>query len=76
MPHFIFIQQISVLNILNVLYNLHFFSSKCRSFHNATLFSFCISHILNTVCAKNLKKKIRRQKVKTAEALNLTANSI
>ena len=26
MPHFIFIQQISVLNISNVLYNLHFFS--------------------------------------------------
>jgi hypothetical protein len=26
MPHFIFIQQISVLNILNMLYNLHFFS--------------------------------------------------
>ena len=26
MPHFIFIQQISVLYILNMLYNLHFFS--------------------------------------------------
>ena len=48
MPHFIFIQQISVLNILNMLYNLHFFSSKCCFFHNATLFGFCIIHILNT----------------------------
>ena len=49
MPHFIFIQQISVLNILNMLYNLHFFfSSKCRLFHNARLFGFCITHILNT----------------------------
>ena len=57
MPHFIFIQQISVLNILNMLYNLHFFSSKCRLFHNATLFGFCITHILNTRCAKNSKKK-------------------
>ena len=66
MPHFIFIQQISVLNILNMLYNLlFFFSSKCRLFHNATLFGFCITHILNTVCAKIWKQKIRRQKVKT-----------
>ena len=62
MPHFIFIQQIFVLNILNMLYNLHFFSSKCRLFHIATLFGFCITHILNTWCAK-IKKKIRRQKV-------------
>ena len=57
MPHFIFIQQISVLNILNMLYNLHFFSSKCRLFHNATLFVFCITHILNTGSAKIWKKK-------------------
>jgi hypothetical protein len=62
MPHFISIQQISVLNILNMLYNLHFFSSKCRLFHNATLFGFCITHFLNTGCAK-IWKKIRRQKV-------------
>ena len=64
MPHFIFIQQISVLNILNMLYNLHFFSSKCRLFHNSTLFGFCITHILNTGCAK-IWKKNRRQKVNT-----------
>ena len=32
MPHFIFIQQISVLNILNMLNNLHFSSSKCLYF--------------------------------------------
>ena len=57
MPHFIFIQQISVLNILNMLYNLHFFYSKCRLFHNAALFGFCITHILNTGCAKIWKKK-------------------
>ena len=62
MPLFIFIQQMSVLNILNMLYNLHFFSSKCRLFHNATLFDFCITHILNTECDK-IWKKIRRQKV-------------
>ena len=57
MPHFIFIQQISILNILNMLYNLHFFSSKCRIFHNATLFGFCITHILNTGVLKFKKKK-------------------
>ena len=62
MPHFIFIQQISLLNILNMLYDLHFFSSKCRLFQNSTLFGFCITHILNTGYAK-IKKKIRRQKV-------------
>ena len=70
MPHFIFIQQISVLNILNMLYNLQFFSSRCRLFHNATLFGFCITHILNTGCAK-IKKKIRRQKVKGARGMKL-----
>ena len=63
MPHFIIIQQISVLNILNMLYNLQFFSSKCRLFHNAALFGFCITHILNTGVLKFEKKKIRRQKV-------------
>ena len=47
-----------------MLYNLHFFSSKCRLFHNAILFGFCITHILNTGCAKIYKKKIRRQNVK------------
>jgi hypothetical protein len=52
-----FIQQISVLNILNMLHNLSFFfSSKRRLFHNATLFGFCAIHILNTECAKILKK--------------------
>ena len=55
----------SVLNILNILYNLHFFSSKCRLFHNATLFGFWITHILSTGCAK-IWKKIRRQKVNIA----------
>ena len=49
-----------------MLYNLHFFPSKCRLFHSATLFGFCITHILNAGCAKIWKKKIRRQKFKTA----------
>ena len=46
-----------------MLYKLHFFSSKSRLFHIATLFGFCITHILNTRCAK-IWKKFRRQKVK------------
>ena len=45
-----------VLNILNMLYTLHFFSSKCSLFHNANLFGFCIIHILYTECAE-IKKK-------------------
>ena len=65
MPHFIFIQQISVLNILTCCIISIFFSSKCRLFHNATLFGFCITHILNTGVLK-FEKKIRRQKVKGA----------
>ena len=33
-----------------------FFSSRCCLFHNATSFGSCNIHILNTVCAKNLKE--------------------
>ena len=49
-----------------MLCNLHFFPSKCRLFHNATLFGFRVTHILNTECAK-IWKKIRRQKVKRGD---------
>ena len=49
--------QIYVLNILNMLYTLRFFSSKCSFFHNANLFGSCIIHILYTECAK-IKKII------------------
>jgi hypothetical protein len=46
-----------------MLHNLRFFfSSKCRVFHNATLFGSCIIHILNTGVLK-LEKKFRRQMV-------------
>jgi len=43
---YIFIQQIYVLNILNMVYTLRFFSSKCSLFHNSNLFCSCIIHIL------------------------------
>ena len=33
-----------------------FFSSRCSLFHNATFFDSCNIHILNTECAKILKK--------------------
>jgi hypothetical protein len=50
---FLFIQQTYVLNILNMLHTLRFFSSsKCRLFHNATPFGSCVIHILYTGCAK------------------------
>ena len=51
-PVYIFIQQIYVLNSLNMLHTLRFFSSKCRLFHNSTFFGSCIIHILHTGCAK------------------------
>ena len=51
-----------------MLYNLQIFSSKCRLFHNSTLFGFCITHILNTGVLKFERKKIRRQKVMTGSA--------
>jgi len=35
-----------------MLRNLSFFSSKCRLFHNATVFGSCIIRILPTGCAK------------------------
>ena len=41
-----------VLNILNMLCNLRFFSSKCSLFHNANLFGSCIIHILYRGCAE------------------------
>ena len=59
---YIFIQQIQVLNILNMLYSLRFFSSKCSLFHNANLFGSCIIHILYTGCAK-IKKIFLAPKV-------------
>jgi len=49
---YIFIQQIQVLNILNMVYTLRFFPSKCSLFHNSNVFGFCIFHILYTGCAK------------------------
>ena len=49
----IFIQQIQVLNILNMIYILRFFSSsKCSLFHNSNVFGSCFIHILYTGCAK------------------------
>ena len=60
---YIFIYQIQVLNILNMIYILLFFSfSKCSLFHNSNLFGSCIIHILYTGCAK-IKKKIPSQNV-------------
>ena len=45
-----------------------FFSSRCRLFHNAFCFGSCNIHILNTGCAKNLKKilspKVNKTKTK------------
>jgi len=49
-----FIQQIEVLNIFNMVYilSVFFFSSKCSLFHNSNVFGSYIIHILYTGCAK------------------------
>jgi hypothetical protein len=43
---YIFIQQIYVLNILNMVYTLRFFFSKFSLFHNYNVFGSYIIHIL------------------------------
>ena len=40
-----------LLNILNMMHILRFFSARCRLFHNAIFFGSCNIHILNTECA-------------------------
>jgi hypothetical protein len=61
---YIFIQQIQVLNILNMVYTLRFFSSKCSLFHNSNVFGSSVIYILYTGVLKLKKKKYRRQKVR------------
>ena len=46
-----------MLNILNMVYTLLSFSSKCSLFHNSNISGSCIIHILYTGCAK-IKKII------------------
>ena len=69
MLHFIYYSTRYVQN--NFKHAAHspffFLSSKCRLFHNATFFGYCVIHILYTECAK-IKKKIRRQRVKLTSA--------
>ena len=53
---YIFIQRIQVLNILNMVHTLRFFSSKCSLFHNSNIYCSCIIHIF-IQCVLKLKKK-------------------
>ena len=62
MPHFIFIQQISVLNILNMLYNLRFFLFKMPFISQCCLVWFLYYSHFKYRCAK-ICKKICHQKV-------------
>jgi len=50
----LYIKQIRVLNILNIVNTLRFFflSSKCSLFYNSNVFGSCFIHILYTGCAK------------------------
>jgi len=45
---YVFIQQIYLLNILNMVYTLRFFPSKYGLFHNSDVFRSCIIHVLYT----------------------------
>ena len=45
---YVFIRQIQVLNILNMVYTVRFFSSKCSLFHNSNVFGYSFIHILYT----------------------------
>jgi len=54
---YIFIHQIHVPNILNMVYTIRFFFSSWCLFHNSNVFGSCIIHTLYTGCAK-IKKKI------------------
>ena len=58
---YIFIQQIYVLNILNMVYTLRYFLFKCSLFHNSNVFGSCVIQILYTGCAK-IKKIIPEPK--------------
>ena len=59
-----------VLNILNTVHTLRFFSSKCSFFRNSNVFGSCIIHILYTGCAQ-IKTKFRRQKVKGVQSTSI-----
>ena len=60
----IFIQQIYILNILNMVYTLRFFflSLICSLFHNSNVFGSCIIHILyiysTNICTEHFKHGI------------------
>ena len=71
-----------MLNILNMVYNLRFSSSKCSLFHNSNVFGSCIIHILYTGCAiikknnsgaKRLKYTILRRKPKLTKGCSVAA---
>ena len=57
-------QQIYVLNILNMVYALLFFSSNCSLLYNFNVFGSCIIHILCTVCAKIKKNNSGAKRLK------------
>jgi len=62
---YIFIQQIQILNILNMVYTVRFFLSlKCSLFHNSNVFGSSFIHILYTGCAKILKNNSGAKRLK------------
>jgi len=75
---YIFIQQIYVLNILNMVYTTWyilsvFFSSKCSLFHNSNVFGSCIIHILYTECAKIKKNNSAAKRLIAVSVIQIYA---
>ena len=56
---------IQVLNILNMVYTLRFFSSKFSLFHNSNVFGSCFIHILYTGVLKLKKNNSGAKRVST-----------
>ena len=63
------------MNVLNTVYTLRFFSSKCRLFHNSNVFGSCIIHILYTGCGKIKKNNSSAKRLRSALTGNNEARS-
>jgi len=64
------------MSILNTVYTLRFFTSKCSLFHNANIFGSCFIHILFTLCAKIKKNNSGAKRLRCCATNRKVAGSI